>query len=192
MRLGGAFALLLFGLVLAAAQRRLPIIDVPTDLGGIPISFPTPFSGPGTPVGPPQRVADVSKCESAKPTIVLVPGAPCAEQQSMQSCTLVFKCIELMNESASSTTRHAGMTGSQLDALQSGGVGGCPRMSTPRVAYPDLSWLKNLECFTHMMSLNYDAAGRATNSTGTQIWWVNHVKRRWGEGAQGCQNSAGQ
>jgi hypothetical protein len=54
----------------------------------------------------------------------------------------------------------AGATGSQLDATQDGTAGGCTQFSAPRVVYPDFSWLKNLQCFAHMLALTYD------NSTG--------------------------
>jgi hypothetical protein len=50
----------------------------------------------------------------------------------------------------------AGITGSQLDGTQTGGVANCPSFSSPRQVYADLTWLKNLQCFAHMMSVVYD------------------------------------
>lgn len=64
-----------------------------------------------------------------------------------------------------------GLSGSQLDATQSGGVGSCPAFSSPRQVYADVTWLKNLPCFAHMMSAGYDhSTGRYFNSSGTQMW----------------------
>jgi hypothetical protein len=49
-----------------------------------------------------------------------------------------------------------GATGSQLDGTQDGSAGSCNAFSSPRVVYPDASWMKNLQCFAHMMSVRYD------------------------------------
>jgi hypothetical protein len=59
-----------------------------------------------------------------------------------------------------------GMAGSQLDGTQTGGVANCPRITSPRQIYADISWLKNLPCFAHMLSVNYD---HSTGRSGTHL-----------------------
>jgi hypothetical protein len=60
----------------------------------------------------------------------------------------------------------AGATGSQLDATQDGTAGSCTQFTAPRVVYPDFSWLKNLQCFAHMLSVKYDNATGRCDSRG--------------------------
>lgn len=50
----------------------------------------------------------------------------------------------------------SGLSGSQLDATQTGGVSSCPAFSSPRQVYADVTWLKNLPCLSHIMSAGYD------------------------------------
>ncbi|KAF8067395.1 hypothetical protein HT031_002443 [Scenedesmus sp. PABB004] len=64
-----------------------------------------------------------------------------------------------------------GISGSQLDGTQTGEGPGCPSFSAPRAVWADVSWMRNLACFAHMMSVRYDAASRRfANSTGTALW----------------------
>ncbi|KAF6251524.1 Lecithin:cholesterol acyltransferase-domain-containing protein [Scenedesmus sp. NREL 46B-D3] len=45
-----------------------------------------------------------------------------------------------------------GISGSQLDGTQTG-TNGCPMFSQPRQVWAEPTWLKALDCFAHMMSL---------------------------------------
>lgn len=50
----------------------------------------------------------------------------------------------------------AGISGSQLDGTQTG-TDGCPQFSEPRQVWAEATWMKNLDCFAHMLSVNYNA-----------------------------------
>uniref|UniRef100_A0A383V969 Lecithin:cholesterol acyltransferase-domain-containing protein n=1 Tax=Tetradesmus obliquus TaxID=3088 RepID=A0A383V969_TETOB len=63
-----------------------------------------------------------------------------------------------------------GISGSQLDGTQTG-TNGCPQFSEPRQVWAEATWMKNLDCFAHMLSVNYNATTkRFSNSTGTGLW----------------------
>jgi hypothetical protein len=73
-----------------------------------------------------------------------------------KSCLLVYEAADIRPLCALVLGPAAGMAGSQLDGTQTGGVASCPRITSPRQIYADISWLKNLPCFAHMLSVSYD------------------------------------